>query len=343
MATPKKTPARPSRSRTETKAQFSDIQEAREGIEATDAKSAEATKSRAGFVRQAVHGMTVEGVIKAAADIKLAASSALDDVTEKLAGKVEELRLTEEALTLAKAEFTETHDLDIVATTIDILIEEHAEQKAELEKEILVLRAQWAEDLRNHDDGVRRRNAELQVSRQRENDEFEYKKRQERQAKEDEFSQGLIARQRSEKDRQVELEKSWTAREMSITSKEADVQKLQEQVAAFPEILKKDIDRSVAIATSSLKKDLTQEFALKEKDLNTSLTIEKAKGEQLAATNHKQEEAIVQLQARIQELQKQVVETASKAIDGSARTQAFNDFIATTKENGATQQQKRGS
>ena len=343
MATPKKTPARPSRSRTETKAQFSDIQEAREGIEATDAKSAEATKSRAGFVRQAVHGMTVEGVIKAAADIKLAASSALDDVTEKLAGKVEELRLTEEALTLAKAEFTETHDLDIVATTIDILIEEHAEHKAALEKGIFAIRAQWAEEVGNHDDGVRRRNAELQVSRQRENDEFEYKKRQERQAKEDEFSQGLIARQRSEKDRQVELEKSWTAREMSITSKEADVQKLQEQVAAFPEILKKDIDRSVAIATSSLKKDLTQEFALKEKDLNTSLTIEKSKSAQAEATVHKQEEAIVQLQTRIQELQGKIVEISSKAIDGASSEKAFNQFMQVQKENGSGAQIKRGS
>ena len=57
----------------------------------------------------------------------------------------------------------------------------------------------------------------------------------------------------------------------------------------------------------------------------------------------KQEEAIVQLQTRIQELQGKIVEISSKAIDGASSEKAFNQFMQVQKENGAASQQKRGS
>jgi len=334
MGTPKKTSTRTPRSRTETKSELKEIQEERGGLEATDAKSAEATKTRNLFVRQAVHSMTVEGVIKAAADLKLAASTALDDVTAKLAAKVEELRLTEEALELSKSEFQDIHNMDVAATSIDILLEEHEEKMVEIAANIEAQLAAWAKDTRERADGLKAQNAALDVERARERDAYEYTKLQERRKKEDEFGQALLARQRAEQDRAAALEKTWLDREATLKKQEDDVFVLRNQVAGFDERLKKETSTAVAIATSSLKKDLLQDFALKEKDSATALIVEMAARSQLTDTVKKQEEAITQLQARIQELQRQVVDTASKAIDGASKQEAFNQYMQTQREVG---------
>jgi len=143
----KKGAARPKRSKEDTQREFARIsEEVAAGLEATDAKSAEAARFRETQVRQAVDGLGVETVVQKISGLGLEVSRALADVSEKLTEEVQLLAVVREAVALERKELEQLHKIDVAATALDHLVQDYAREKQKLEAEIAVGRQAWEEE-----------------------------------------------------------------------------------------------------------------------------------------------------------------------------------------------------
>jgi len=134
---PPKPPVRPKRAKTEVQQEFEEIRhEVESARESADAKAEQSARLRAEATRQAVDGVTVEGVVRGISGLGLEISKSLADVSGKLTQEVERLSAVREAVSLEQAELERLHKIDIAATALDQLVQDYAREKERLEAEI---------------------------------------------------------------------------------------------------------------------------------------------------------------------------------------------------------------
>jgi colicin import membrane protein len=128
---------RPHRSKADVQQEFLKIRdEVAATREARNTKTEEAAKAREGEVRQAVEGVSIEGVAQSIAGLSVQISKALADVSEHLIGEVQRLAAIREAVTLEREELQRLHKIDIATTAVDQLVQEYASKKQALEAEM---------------------------------------------------------------------------------------------------------------------------------------------------------------------------------------------------------------
>ena len=137
-----KPPVRGRRTKVEVQQEFADIQEQAEAArESADAKAEEAVAvARRPEVRQAVDGVTVEGVVQRISGLGLEVSKALADVSGKLTREVQLLASVREAVALERTELERLHKIDVAATALDQMVQDYAREKQRLEAEIAAQR-----------------------------------------------------------------------------------------------------------------------------------------------------------------------------------------------------------
>lgn len=344
MTTPKKTPAprNRSRSRTEIAEEFEGIKSEVAKAEAIDPKTAAATRARSAAVRASVQGVTVETAVQNTANLGLEVQRALAGVSEKLVQATQELADTNEAIRLANEELETIHKIDTAATAIDILIQDYEEKNKTLEetfkeKETLALREETERARKTQE---AERNSAQQ--RQREIDEYTYKKNQERAFAEDAFKEKMRVQARDNEIRQQELARGWADREASLKAQEEETVKLRAEVASYPEKLSKETAAQVAIATNSLKRNLEMEFSLKSKDMETNARIQQAQLVELNKQLTSATEINARLQAQLDLANAKVESIATKAIEGSSKRDAFEAAMQLnqSKDNSTSQRGK---
>jgi len=345
MTAPKKTAARPSRSRAQVKEEFADLAERAGSVEALDPKTVEATRARHDQVRTAVQAITVDTVLEDAVKLKLNTARALDSVTEQLVTKTAQLKDVTEAIEIKSEELSTLHKIDLAATAIDILIQEHAEKTDEFTKEVAERRAAWAKEESDRRESLRAQSQALDIERTREKNEYEYNKTQERKKKEDEFTQKDILQTRSLADRKAALEKEWAETSAQLeTQRLALVQEKAVLVAEHEKIVS-DLKRDNAIAINAAKRDAADQV----KEIQASAAADKrlfdVETKNLRDQLSQRDAQLLSMATELAEARKSVQEISQKAIDGAAQKDAFQNFLATTREqnNGQAAGKRSGS
>jgi colicin import membrane protein len=204
MPKPAKPPVRQKRAKSEVQEEFEEI---RRGVEAAresaDPKAEEAARLRGDGIRHAVDGASVEGVVQTISGLGLEISKALSDISGKLTQEVERLSASREAVHLERAELERLHKIDIAATALDQLVQDHGREKERLEGEIAAQRAAWEEESRNTERERREQEESLKKTRLREIEEYEYKKNLERKKAQDKYEEDLRLQEKKNKERQV--------------------------------------------------------------------------------------------------------------------------------------------
>jgi hypothetical protein len=126
---------RATRTRAEVQGEFGEISAEAASAEAVDPKTAAASRQRSTGIRTAVQGVTVEGAVTALTQVGLGVQKALAGVSEQLLAKVNELEQVTAAVELEKEELETLHKIDIAATSIDILLQDHATRSKEQEEQ----------------------------------------------------------------------------------------------------------------------------------------------------------------------------------------------------------------
>ena len=178
MATAKKSAARPKRTKEETEQEFAEIQEeVTAARETSDPKAEEVRKARETETRAAVEGLSVETVVGEISNLGLEVSKSLAALSDQLAQEVNRLATVREAVTLEQKELERLHKIDVAATALDQLVQDYSRQKEQLGG-----RNRGAADglgrksLRQTERERKEQDELLKKQRQRETDEYEYRK-----------------------------------------------------------------------------------------------------------------------------------------------------------------------
>jgi hypothetical protein len=166
--------------------------------------------------------------------------------------------------------------------------------------------------------------------RQREVDDYEYRKNLERKKAQDKYEEALRMREKKNLEQQEALEKGWQVREAALKEREADLAHLRKQVEDFPSRLHKEIEAAVLGARKETEARLEQQMILIRKDAEAEKRLSELRVKTLEDALARNAAHIATLEKQLAEAKQQVQDIAVKAIEGAsgARTLSHINQIA---------------
>jgi len=225
---------------------------------------------------------------------------------------------------LERKELERLHKLDVAATALDQLLEDHAREKQRLEAEMAAERTTWEEETALQARERKEQEEGLKKQRQREIEDYEYKKALDRKKAQDRYEEELRARDKKNAEQQEALEKSWQAREATLKEREEELARLNKEVEEFPARLSRETETAAAQGRKEAELKLQQQIIMLEKDAATEkrVTELRVKGlEESLAYNGAQ---IAALEKQLAEAKQQVQDIAVKAIEGASGARALS-------------------
>lgn len=210
MPKPTKPPLRAKRPRAEVQEEFAEIRGEVEAAKKTaEPKREESLRQQEADVRAAVDGLSVEGVVRKMSGLGLEISKALNGLSDKLAEEVNRLSSVRQAVELEQKELQRLHKIDIGATALDQLVQDYRLEKDRQDAEIAAQRAAWEEESQRFERERKENEENLKKLRQREIDDYEYKKSLERKRAQDKYDEEVRVVEKKNKEKQEALEKDW--------------------------------------------------------------------------------------------------------------------------------------
>jgi colicin import membrane protein len=154
-------------------------------------KAEEMERLRNQEIWQAVEGISVDAVVQKISGMGLEISKSLSELSGKLVSEVEKLTTIREAVSLEQRELERLHKIDIVAASMDNMLQDYHSKKEELESEIASQRAAWEEEEISRAQNQKDFEDNLKKQRQREMEEYEYKKALERKKAQDKYEEEI--------------------------------------------------------------------------------------------------------------------------------------------------------
>src|SRR5438552_9671508 len=211
MPKPVKAPIRAKRPRAEVQQEFSAIREDAEAAkQIVDPKREESLRQHEAEIRAAVDGISVEGVVQQMSSLSLEISKALGGLSAKLVEEVNRLASVRQAVELEQKELQRLHKIDIGATALDQLVQDYRLEKEREDAEIAAQRAAWEAESEQAERERKEQEENLKKLRQREMDDYEYRKTLERKRAQDKYDEEVRATEKKNKERQEALEKDWS-------------------------------------------------------------------------------------------------------------------------------------
>ena len=317
--------ARPKRAKAEIEEEFSEIREEVAATrETTDKKAEETSKLREAEIRQSVEGISVEDVVKGISDLGLDLSKALAGISEKLVQEVNRLSSAREAVELERKEIDRLHKIDVASTALDQLVQDYARKKEELESEIAAQRLSWDEELKRTERDRKEQEENLRKQRQRDIDEYEYKKTLERKKAQDKYEEEIKLLEKQNREKQEALEKSWQQREAALKVQEEESARLRSESEGFQAKLEKACAQAAAEATRATAQKFEQQILLLKKESEAEKRLAELQIKTLEDTLTRQSAQMASLQKQLDEAKQQVQEIAVKAIEGASGAKALS-------------------
>jgi colicin import membrane protein len=333
----KVTPSRKKITRAESDKEFENLDREEEKNRAvSNPKSEELDRLRNQEIRQAVEGISVDAVVQKISGMGLEISKSLSELSGKLVAEVEKLTTIREAVSLEQRELERLHKIDIVAASLDNMLQDYHSKKEELESEIALQRAAWEEEEISRAQNQKDFEDNLKKQRQRESEEFEYKKALERKKAQDKYDEEIRLLEKKDKEKQENLEKSWQQREAILKERETEWAQLKREVDDFPARLKKEVDAAVAAALKNAEQRFEQQMMLLKKDSDAEKRFAELQIQALKDAGERRAAEITKLQTQIEEAKKQVQEIAVKAIEGASGAQALSQINKIAMEQAKT-------
>ncbi len=275
-------------------------------------------------MRQAVDGLSVEKVVNRISGLSLEVSKALSQVSDDLIQEVNRLAAVREAVALEQKEIERVHKIDVAATALDQLVQDYGRQKEHLEAEIATQRAAWQEEARQAERGRKEQEETLKKQRQREIDDYEYRKALERKKAQDKYEEEIKLQEKANKEKQEALEKSWRDREAALKAAEEELQRLRKDAEEFPARLRQEAERAAAEAARATEQKLSQQTLLLSKESEAEKRLAELHIKTLEESLVHRSAQMAALEKQLEEAKRQVQEIAVKAIEGASGARALS-------------------
>ncbi len=316
--------ARTKRSKAEVEKEFEDIRQDLESAKDTAAATTrEAERMREQEIRESVQDLTVETAAGRISTLTLDVSRTLSRLSNDLIGEVNRLAAVRAAVELEQKELARLHNIDIAATALDQLVEEHGRRQQELDAEIAAKRAQWEEEARTTERERKEQEEAQRKQRQRENEDFEYRRNIERRKAQEKYEEEQRQLEKRNEEKQEKLERSWQEREQTVKAQEEELKCLRQESASFNERLKTEREQAAADAVRAATAKLDQEILILRKDAENDKRLAELQIRTLDGAIARQNEQIAMLQKQLNDARLQVQDIAIKTIESSAGATAL--------------------
>ncbi|MGH9627619.1 MAG: hypothetical protein ACRD7E_04675 [Bryobacteraceae bacterium] len=326
MATKKAAPPpRAKKSKAEVQQEFETI---REDIaaqrEASDPKREETMRLSEAGLREAVDGVSVEGVAHRISGLGFEVSKSLAELSGRLTREVDLLESVRSAVELERKELSRLHKIDVAATALDQMVQEYEREKQRLDTEISERRAEWDEEVRNRERELKEQEDNQKKQRQREIDDYEYRKTLDRKKAQDKYDEEIRVQEKRNKEKQEALEKSWEAREASLKEAEQELNRLRTLSQDLPARLEREAGEAAARATREAEARFENQILIARKDAEAEKRLAEHHIRSLEEMISRQASQIAALQQQLDEAKKQVQEIAVRAIEGASGARALS-------------------
>jgi hypothetical protein len=271
------------------------------------AKNQAARAIRETEVLEAVSGLSLDSVSTTLASTQVEVQKSLADLSAKLVERIQQLKNVEEAIQLKQEELKQLYNIEAKEIELDDLQAEITRQR-ELWEEEQVRKAREFEEQRS----------ERAKNWRREEEEYKYELAQKQRKGEDTFKLKMEEQDKANRNKQEQLEKCWAEREADLKKRENEFAELKAKVEAHPEVVKKEVNAAVAVATNSVKKEYELKATLAAKDLET---IQKLATQETAAQKQALEKAnaeVASLKAQLDQARADVKEISAKALESAS-------------------------
>jgi len=287
----------------------------------------EVEKKKNKEIVETAESLSSEGVIKEIGNLKLETGKMLTQLSDGLEEEVKKYKRVKEAIEIKEGELREVYDIEKEAQTLAVLIEAQgqkrrefefsmADEKERLNREIQMMRAEWAKEIRLHDAELKERDAEEKKKRQREEEDYRYAFKRKQQSEEDKINDARIKQGKEFQLKKEQVEKQLAEREKKIIEKEDELKELQRRADGFP----KEIETAVNKANKGIRDELQLEAANKaelfKKSFEGERNVSVVKIEALEKATKEQREQILKLSQQLEKAYQKVQEMAVKAVSG---------------------------
>jgi len=255
-------------------------------------------------VLESVADLGMESLSSDIAKTQVEVQETLAGLSAKLTARLQVLRNIEGAIGLKEQELAQLYEIEKAVTTLDDLHLQIKTKKQEWEDEEVAQKRKAAEQ-----------QAERQRAWARSEEEYAYKTAMDRRKAEDLFASKMALMNKEAAEKQEALEKDWAGREGELKKRETELNDMRQQVANFPEVIKKEVNAAVAIATNSLKKEYETKIVLAAKDSETAAKLATQEVASLTATQLKLHAQIDDLKAQLEQAHRDVKEISAKAFE----------------------------
>ena len=243
--TPKAPPPRVRRSKPEVERDFAGIrEEIKAARETVDLKADEAEKRNDGEIRQAVQAASVDGTVERISKLGIEVSRALSGIMEQLVTEVGHLTTLRAAVELERGELERLHKIDVTAAALDLLVQDYEKKQAGFESEMATRQSVWDEQVAGAERERKEQDDLLKKQRQRDIDDYEYKKNLERKRAQDKYDEEVRQQEKKNLERQDALEKNWAQRDAALKDREEEIQRLRQEAAGFPARVESEVQRA---------------------------------------------------------------------------------------------------
>ncbi|MDA3952536.1 MAG: hypothetical protein PF485_02745 [Bacteroidales bacterium] len=259
--------------------------------------------------------LSSEKTIKDIAELKMALSSSLDSLEDRLTSEYRKLEILQKAIELENKSLEDLYGIKSSAHSLAALHQtqqekkesfenEMAETKISFDAEIKNLKEQWAKEVEKREYEQKEKKADFEKIRKREEEEYLYKLALNRKKEEDTFQEKKALSEKQMIEKQVEFDKSIAERESVVAASEKELAELKAQVEKFPT----ELNKSVQSTEKALAEKLTTQF-----DFEKQLAQKQVEGEQKL-----NEQTVASLHSRIKELELSVKELNSKTTNAES-------------------------
>jgi hypothetical protein len=317
-------PSRTRRAKAEVQQEFEAIRRETEAAkDSANAKSLEAEQRHSAEIRQAVEEISVDSVAQQISSLGAQISRTLLDLTDRLTGEVDLLARVREAVQLERQELERLHRIDVAATSMDQMVQDYERERERLETEIQTRRSEWDQEARTVERERKEAEEALRKQRQRENDDYEYKKQIERKKAQDKYDEEARLLEKKNEERQQELERNWAQREAALKDREEELARLRREVDDLPKRIAAEKEAALAEAGRQAAANYEQQILILQKDGQAERKVAELQVKTLQESLNRQTEQITSLEKALEEAKRQVQEIALKAIEGASGSRAL--------------------
>jgi hypothetical protein len=299
------------------------------------ASEAKADEKRKTDTLAKVGEYTPDSIIQGISRMKISIGKVLDELSQQLSMESEKLQDLREAHIGVQRQFNEEHDKAMVAKSLEALIQDFEEKRAEMTKEFSVMsadleaqieerRGSWLLEKTAYEKAQKELVEEDKKKRKREEEEYLYERTSARRKEEDLWKARFAELSQEYKLKRQQLEEKLLVEDHQI---QADRKEL-EQLRIHGKKLESEIETVKATTIAVVEKDLKERHGyglqLLEQKATAAADLAIVKIAGLEAHIIRQDRHIDELSAKLDLANSKVQDIANKAIEGASSANAFS-------------------